>query len=52
MPALPALVPFVFGWMASMGSTTASAISMEGKSLWIIKSLPVSAKDWFAAKPR
>ena len=50
MPALPALVPFVFGWMASMGSTTASSISMEGKSLWIIKSLPVSARDWFAAK--
>ena len=50
MPSLPALVPFIFGWMASMGSTTASSISMEGKSLWIIKSLPVSARDWLAAK--
>lgn len=47
---LPALVPFIFGWMVSMGATTASSISMEGKSLWIIKSLPVSASEWFAAK--
>ncbi len=50
MPKLVALIPFVLGWMVSMGSTTASAISMEGKSLWIIKSMPVSAREWFAAK--
>ena len=50
VPSLPALVPFVIGWMVSMGSTTASAISMEGKSLWIIKSMPVSATEWLAAK--
>ncbi len=50
MPSLVAIVPFVLGWMASMGSTTASSISMEGKSLWIIKSMPVSARDWFLAK--
>ncbi|GEM_PF-619365 len=50
LKSLPALAPFVFGWMVSMASTTTSAISMEGKSLWIIKSLPVSAKEWLAAK--
>lgn len=50
MPSLPALVPFVIGWMVSMGVTTASAISMEGKSLWIIKSMPVSAREWLASK--
>ena len=50
LTSLPALVPFIFGWMVSMGSTTASSISMEGKSLWIIKSLPVSAAEWFTAK--
>lgn len=50
LKSLPVMVPFVFGWMVSMGSTTASSISMEGKSLWIIKSLPVSAQDWFASK--
>ncbi len=48
--ALAAAVPFVLGWIASMGSTTASSISMEGKSLWIVKSLPVSARDWFFSK--
>ncbi len=50
MPSLAAIVPFVLGWMVAMGATTASAISMEGKSLWIIQSLPVSARDWFLAK--
>jgi ABC-2 type transport system permease protein len=50
LPSLSVLVPFIFGWMVSMGVTTSSAISMEGKSLWIIKSLPVSARDWLAAK--
>jgi len=30
--------------------TTMSAISLEGKSLWIIKSLPVSAKTIFLSK--
>jgi ABC-2 type transport system permease protein len=33
-----------------MGATTASSISMEGKSIWIIKSLPVSARDWLTSK--
>ena len=50
VPSLAALVPYVLGWMVSMGVTTASAISMEGKSLWIIKSMPVSARDWLIAK--
>ena len=47
---LPAIIPYLFGWMVSMSTSTASAISMEGKSLWIIKGLPVSARDWLAAK--
>ena len=47
---LPAIIPYLFGWMVSMSTSTASAISMEGKSLWIIKCMPVSARDWLAAK--
>ena len=43
-------VPFLLGWIVSMSATTASAISMEGKSLWIIKSMPVSARDWLLSK--
>lgn len=48
--SVTALIPFVLGWMVSMGTTTASAISIEGKSLWIAKSLPISARDWLTAK--
>ncbi len=49
-PSLVALVPFALGWMVSLGAATSSAISMEGKSLWIIKSMPVSAREWLLAK--
>ncbi|MEZ4509428.1 MAG: hypothetical protein R2881_07310 [Eubacteriales bacterium] len=48
--SLKAIVPFVLGWIVSMGTTTASSVSMEGKSLWIVKSMPVSAQDWFISK--
>lgn len=47
---LLSIIPFVLGWIVSMGTTTAAAISMEGKSLWIIKSMPVRARDWLKAK--
>ncbi len=35
---------------ATVAPTTAVAISMEGKELWIAKTLPVSAKLWLRAK--
>lgn len=35
---------------ATISPTTACAISMEGKQLWIAKTLPVSAKLWIRAK--
>ncbi len=44
------LIPFALGWIVSMGTTTASSISMEGKTLWIIKSMPVSTRDWVTGK--
>ncbi len=44
------IVPFLLGWIVSMGTTTASSVSMEGKSIWIVKSMPVSARDWFVSK--
>ena len=43
-------VPFLLGWIVSMGATTSSSISMEGKSLWIVKSMPVTAREWFVSK--
>ena len=36
--------------MFGMASTTPSSISIEGKNLWILKSLPIDIKDIFKAK--
>ncbi len=38
--------------MNAMNDFTAPSVSLEGKSLWIVKSLPVSAADIFGAKQR
>ncbi len=35
---------------ATLSPTTSCAISMEGKELWIAKTLPVSARKWLNAK--
>lgn len=42
------LALIVFG--IGLSTTTCSSISLEGKSLWIIKSLPISEKDIFIGK--
>ncbi len=47
---LYAVVPFALSWIVGMSTTTGSAISMEGKSLWIVKSMPILARDWLKAK--
>lgn len=44
------LVPFVLALMFMMGTTTSSAISMEGKNFWQILSLPVRSRDVYTAK--
>lgn len=44
------LPPFLTGWIVSMSATTSSSISMEGKQLWIAKSLPITARDWLLSK--
>ncbi len=36
--------------MQGMGCTTAPSISLEGKSLWILRSLPIKAQDVLQAK--
>lgn len=50
LSAARAALPFVLAWIVSMSTTTGSAISMEGKTLWIVKSMPVTARDWLAGK--
>ncbi len=49
-PDLTALIPLALGFVTVMSATTGSSISMEGKRLWIVRSLPVRARDWFLSK--
>ena len=44
MDIIAILAPFVVGLIAFMSTCTSSAISMEGKNWWLVKSLPVSAR--------
>ncbi len=39
------MIPFVTAGVFCMMTTTATSISMEGKNWWILKSLPLSAKN-------
>ena len=44
------ILAFVMGFMVFITSPTACSISIEGKNWWIIKSLPVNAKDVMNSK--
>lgn len=44
------LMPFFLGGTFGMMPPTAVSVSMEGKNWWIIKTLPLTAKDVFDAK--
>lgn len=37
-----ALLPFIISFVISMGPVSAASISMEGKTLWLMQSLPVT----------
>ena len=47
---MPVAVMIFTMFTIAMSNVTASSISMEGKSLWITKSLPVSEKRMFLSK--
>lgn len=47
---LEGMIPFVIAGVFCMMTTTATSISLEGKNWWIVKSLPLSAKDILQAK--
>ena len=49
IPLLPLAAVFL---MASMVTITAPSISLEGKSIWILKSMPVDARAIFESKKR
>ncbi len=44
------LLPFVVGGVFAMMPTTAVSVSMEGRSWWIVKSLPLATKTILDAK--
>ncbi len=44
------LIPFLLAGIFGMMNTTSSSISMEGKEIWIVKSLPVPTKVWLDSK--
>ena len=46
----PAIVTAALIFCATLSPTTCCAISMEGKEIWISKTLPVPAKLWLRAK--
>lgn len=44
------IVPFAIAGMLGMSCSSASSLSLEGKNLWIIKSLPLENKTIFLSK--
>ncbi len=47
---LQTVMPFVLAGVMTMMTTTAVALSMEGRRFWLVKSLPVSTKSLLDAK--
>ncbi len=43
-------LPLALGFFVVLSGTTSSSVSMEGKSLWIVKSLPLPAREVFLSK--
>ncbi len=44
------VMPFMLGMVLSMTCTPVVSLSLEGKSFWIIKSLPIAMKDVYKGK--
>lgn len=49
---MPLLIVAMLGFMVSMTCITAPSISLEGKTLWIIQSLPLTSEQILKAKLR
>jgi ABC-2 type transport system permease protein len=47
---LLAVVPFIISAIISMSCTTSTALSLEGKNVWILKSLPINSKTVYDSK--
>lgn len=49
---LPVLVTGAMGLLASMTPISAPSVSLEGKNIWILRSMPISGEDVLRAKLR
>lgn len=49
-PLLSKVIAFAFSMVLCMSCTTSVALSLEGKNLWILKSIPVSTKTILDSK--
>ena len=49
---IPALAVSASCLISTMSNTTAPSVSLEGKTIWVVQSLPVEAKDVLKAKLR
>ncbi len=49
---LPALLTGAMGFLASMTPISAPSVSLEGKHIWILRSMPISGADVLKAKLR
>jgi ABC-2 type transport system permease protein len=47
---LPVYLPLIAAGCVALSNTACCSISLEGKSIWIVRSLPVSEKTIFASK--
>lgn len=47
---LPKLTPFILAAMIGMSNTSSVSLSLEGKNLWILKSLPLRLRDIYLSK--
>lgn len=50
MTALPGLAVSIVCMIVSMCCISAPSVSLEGKNIWVVKSLPISTKDILGAK--
>ncbi len=49
-PVLALVICGVLGLISGMNTITAPSISLEGKNLWLMKSLPVDGRKWLGGK--
>ena len=50
IPFVKIALPYIPFLMLGIATYSAFSISFEGKNFWLIKSLPISGKDWLNAK--